>query len=493
MIRQLKEKIKTFTGGPKDVPVLVGFISGLYPLLFFYSNNYPAVNSWQQLAFFIAVFLLLPIVLVLAGYAVFSKIPRLAPYKRHMLFTALIFLTSAYMSQALYLTLRKKILLGILIVTCFLAFKLYMHYKRLVLIIAVMALLPLFKVLVHVYEDVRPKPWLEHKDNIMAVKLKHKPNVYMIQPDGYVSRELMENPPYSHKTGFYDWLGSNGFTLYDGFRSNYPASLASNASMFAMKHHYFDDFLFPTIEMPHAREVIVNSSAVDIFNRNGYKTYLVAQDEYFQQNFPKGNYGHYNIDNKDVPFIYKGAKIVRDVYADLEAAIADKAPGPKFIFVEKVLPHHVHFYAEGDRVKAERDEYVANVEQVNTWLKKTIAMISSQDKDALIIILADHGGWVGMYDQNEFNTTADPALVKSTFGNLAAIRWNGLDNAAYDTGLKSSVNVFRVLFACLAENKSYLSHMEDDASYNIRYDGTFSSSVYKLIDDNGTVVRQKHQ
>lgn len=288
----------------RNVPLLVGFISGFYPFLFFYSNNYPSVNSWSHLVVFSLIYIGIPIIITLVSYYFFGKIKRLKTYRKHLLFVLLIFLTSLFMSQAVYMTLKKKILLGILVVVCAASIKMYSHYKKLIVIIGIMALMPLSKCLISIYEGTKIG-WTKPDDAIMDVKFKHKPNIYMIQPDGYVSREVIEQAPYNYKTGFYDWLEDSGFTVYKNFRSNYPASLTSNASMFAMKHHYFNDVIFPHIEMPGAREAILSNNAVTVFKNNGYEAFYLGQDEYFQQNMAKGNYDHYNIKTEDIPFFYK--------------------------------------------------------------------------------------------------------------------------------------------------------------------------------------------
>jgi len=485
MIEKIKERFEMFVDGPKDTPVIAGLISGLYPFLFYYSNNYPRINSWKHFFALFLFFVATPFVITLLAYYIFNRVEKLRTYKKHLIFVLLIFLTALFTSVAIYLTLKKKILLGILVIVILLSLKLYDHYKKIIVIMAIMALLPLFKCIIHISEDIRPSYWTKPTDDIMNVVFRQKPNVYMIQPDGYVSREVLEQLPYNYKTDFYDWLSNNDFKVYKNFRSNYPASLTSNASMFAMKHHYFDDIMFPAIEMPNARETIMNNNVVSIFKNNGYDTFYIGQDEYFQQNLVKGNYDHYNIDVKDIPLFKVGFQ--QDVYKDLEQGILNKGSKPQFFFVERVLPHHIHFYD-----KDKRKEYLSNLEKANIWLKEAIGLINKNDKNALIIILADHGGWVGMESMEEFMSTSDKALIFSTFGDLAAIHWNGINHKGYDDKLHSNVNVFRVLFSCLSENKSYLNHLEEDASYNIRPGNFITQSVHKLIDGNGTIVNEKH-
>lgn len=492
MLKDIKLKLDRFLTSGKDYPLLVGFVAGLYPFLFFYSNNYASVNSFKHLWFYLGVFVGTSVVLVTVIYALFSSITRLKPYRKHLLFVFLLFAVAALLSLAMYLRFRKKLLLAGLILLCLLSFKLYNYYKHILVLISFMVVMPLVKCLINIYEDIRVTTWTSQPDDIVNVRFKHKPNIYMIQPDGYVAEQAMLKEPYNYNNKFYGWLKNSGFTVYDNFRSNYPASLTSNASIFAMKHHYFNDFIFPSLEMPRARETILKNDAVQILKNNGYTTCFITEDEYFQQNLAPGIYDHYNINSNDIPLLSKG-ELKRDVYKDLQTAMRTTGTGPKFFFLEKVLPHHIHFIEQENQIEAERKEYIGKVDEVNGWLKKTIAMINAQDKDAVIIILADHGGWVGMTHNNEYYGTKKPSLVYSTFSALAAIQWNKLPHSEFDKGLVSNVNVFRVVFSILSENKSYIKLMQDNSSYHIRYENGFSGSVYQLIDNDGKVVYKEHK
>jgi len=133
-------------------------------------------------------------------------------------------------------------------------------------------------------------------------------------------------------------------------------------------------------------------------------------------------------------------------------------------------------------------QYIEKIEEVNVWLKETIHMIETADPNALIVILADHGGWVGMTSYPDMFTTEDEDKINSIFSNIAAIKWNGYLQEGYDDELRSNVNLFRVLFANLAKNDSYLQQMEDNSSYNLHRENSFRNSVYKVLDDQGNVT-----
>ena len=47
------------------------------------------------------------------------------------------------------------------------------------------------------------------------------------------------------------------------------------------------------------------------------------------------------------------------------------------------------------------------IKEVNLWLKETIVIIEQKDPNAIIIVLADHGGWVGLESYDEMFRTED--------------------------------------------------------------------------------------
>ena len=94
-----------------------------------------------------------------------------------------------------------------------------------------------------------------------------------------------------------------------------------------------------------------------------------------------------------------------------------KVEGPRFYFIEKLLPHNVHFAASK---KKERNSYIEKIKEVNSWLQQTVYYISENDPEAIVIILADHGGWVGLGSYPEMFSTTDPNQIHSIYSTLAA-------------------------------------------------------------------------
>lgn len=467
-------------------PLVVGLICGFYPLVFYFSNNFSAINSWEHLGFFLLFFIGIPVAVFSVASLLFKYSKPLLKYKPHILFVLIIMTVATLMSQAMYLSIKKKMLLGLLIISVLAAWKLHDHFKKLLVIILLMSILPTLDCIVKIVEHERKMEWTQIPDDIKKAKFKKTPNIYFIQPDGYVGRDMMENELYHFNNPFYGWLENHDFKVYDNFRSNYPASLTSNSSMFAMKQHRFGKVLFPSIDMPNSRDIIAgDNTAIETLRNNAYTNFFIVQDEYFQQNRPEATYDYYNLNPKEIPYFSNDNDVKKVVFNDLKAAMDTvNIEGPRFYFVEKLLPHHIHFAASK---KAERDTYIEKIKEVNVWLKNTISYISEKDPNAIIIISADHGGWVGLGSYAEMFSTENSDQIHSIYSTLMAIKWNGHLPEGMDAQLKSNVNIFRVLFSVLSENPEYLKYLEDDSSYNLQ-NGTFWKSVRPVIDDSGEVL-----
>lgn len=474
--------------------IFLGVICGSYPLLFYYSNNYSSINSVDHIQYFLLVFIGIPVAVFLILELFFCVFPKYQPYKNQVRFVAILIVTGCLLSQAAYLKMMKKMLTVLLFVALFLARKKGNEYRKLLVLIGIMAMGPLLKNVIHIYEHNFKVSWMETPTDIKGLQLLHKPNIYVLQPDGYVAQNVLEGKYYNSSSDIYSWLGKKGFKVYPNFRSNYPASLTSNASMFAMQQHYFGNSMLPTLESSKTRDVIQGKNPlIAVLKANGYHTSFIGQCEYFLQNRAVKAYHHYHIPYDTIPYFSNDERIKNDVTTDFKKAfdIEVKPNQPRFFFVERVLPHHVHFLKTENRIEADRLEYLENLEKSNNWIKETINYIKQNDTNALIVLLADHGGWAGNDGFEEMYSTKDPIKINSIFSTLAAIDWHGLDNEQFDTNLVSNVNVFRVLLAVLSENKKLLDNLEDDSSYNLR-SGLLSNSVVKVIDDQGNVVYLPH-
>ena len=117
-----------------------------------------------------------------------------------------------------------------------------------------------------------------------------------------------------------------------------------------------------------------------------------------------------------------------------------------------------------------------------------IGIINNYDNNALIVIVSDHGGFVGFdYTRQSKTKQTDRDLLYSVFSVNLAIKWP--DNIApeFDDKLTTSVNLFRVLFSYLSNDKKYLNHLQDDKSFII-INNESPFGVYEMINEKGEIV-----
>lgn len=329
--------------------------------------------------------------------------------------------------------------------------------------------------------------WLEQPAVIQNVEFIKKPNIYVIQPDGYVNFSELNKGHYNFDNSeFEKWLQNEDFILYKDFRSNYRSTLTSNSSMFAMKHHYY-------FQQDERKTILDLNPVVKIFKKNGYKTHFLAEKPYLIVNRPNISFDYTNYQIDDVPYLSKGLNYRRDLIEDFQEVLEAKEEA-NFYFFEKILPGHITTFKNlANPKEIERERYLNNLKIANEWLKEIIAKITAKDPKGIIIIVADHGGYVGWdYTRQSHIKSQDRDLLYSGFSSALAIKWP--ENMLPDEALqfKSSVNLFLNLFAYLSEDYALLNESQEDASYIDIKEGA-PKGTYKVIDGDGNIVFEKHK
>lgn len=487
MLSKWRGKLQSWIEAGKDVPVLAGVSIGFYMLLFYYSRNFALANSWQQFFAFAGYYVLLPAIFFWLGYKLVAWLTP--PLTKNFLFTGMVAVFTFFAYQmSVYGFSRLRFGL-ICIAALVLSFWTKKYYKFLIVLFFGMSLFnigPLIKIVT--LKIANNNNWQQQPDHIEKAVFKSKPNIYYIQPDGYTNEENLNGSTYNFdNSGFISYLSSKGFKVYDDYHSNYYSTLTSNSSAFAMKHHYLQD----DVELYSARDVIIGDNAVlRTLKNNGYKTSFISEKLYLLMNRPKSGYDLMNFDYSEIPYIKDGWFINKDALADLKQQIGKNGKSGNFYFIEKLTPNHIRIYdaAEGDAA-AETKLYLEALKTTNVWLKETVDFIEKNDPDALIIIAADHGGFCGFtHTHATLEKTTDPLLVKSIFGAHLSIKWNNPGFEKYDDGLKSTVNLFRVVFSYLADDGSLLNNLQDNSSY-ISLEKP--SGIYRYINNDGKVVFEK--
>ncbi len=471
---------------------MAGLAAGLYPFLHFYSNNYNIADSWVQFGFLVSLCLLLPVALTFLapGILSFGPLKKLQKYS----VAAVNFVVFICLLSLMIFHFKNMLLAGLLLGGGLLSFVLYRFLNKIVLLQFLLAAMSLFMMVPRLmflfsYDD----SWKEISENIDAVRFKKTPNIYMIQPDGYANFSVLREPPYSYDdTGFEDYLTDKGFTHYPKARSNYYNTLTSNTSAFAMKHHYYGNINRKNQKAQDAMEDIVGANnALRILKNNNYTTHLFTDNSFFLLNRKRKAFDHCNISNSELPIYRLGGLKGVDILADLSESLKDMPDGPNFVFIERTVPGHIKTAKMGSAgAEKEREKWLQSLERADDWLMKLIDMIDQHDKDALIIIMADHGGSVGLeYSAELKERTLNDWESMSVFSVMMSIKWPD-NNVPQGLEFKSNVNLFRNLFYHLSGDDLFMKSYQSDKSfiYNLA-DGPLQ--VYEVFDENGNYGYKK--
>lgn len=489
MLQKIKNNKWTF-------PVLSAIAAGLYAIVHSYGTNFTHLNSWSQFGMMLLFYIGVPMVIFLLVKIFIAKISFLKKFEKYSIpilnaaFFAFFIIGKTYGFNA-----RRMIVLGCFVAIC-LAIILWKHYRKVVIFQYLLALVAFIKIPPMLYEySTRSEVWLQQPDAIETAIFKKKPNIYIIQPDGYVNFLELKKGAYNYDNSvFENYLKAKDFKFYDNFRSNYMSTLLSNAALFTMKHHHIIGHENKGALFGLSEKIVGDNAVLSTLKSNQYKTSLLMEYPYLLMSRPKIGYDECNIDYSDVPWFGNGAfKKQYEIIPPLKKAIKSNTKTSNFYFIEKISPSHIT-RAENDAkdVEGDRESYLKRLETTNNWLKEITTVIIENDPNSLIVISADHGGFVGLDYYGEITEKqTDRDKIYSVFSSVLAIKWPEGNAPTYDTELTSSVNLFRILFTYLSENESYLNHLEKDQSFSLVVkDAPYG--VYEYIDDDGNVVFKKH-
>jgi hypothetical protein len=494
MISRVRKLVKNYINSDKQYPTLIAVASGLYPLLYCYSRNFSLVNSFEHFLFFIVAFIVLPIGVFNAGYWIVKR-TKLKRYGKNTLAFLNVFTFLYLIKSITFFGLHLKKTLLVIIVAILFGIFLKKHLKKLVLFQYLLSFVALLNLIPIIYTNLKiSNEWQNQPDHIIDVEFKTKPNVYVIQPDGYVNFSEIDKGFYNFDNGnFKTFLKSEGFTLYPNFRSNYSTTLSSNSSAFMMKHHYYNNKV-SSFEIYNGRDMIVSENPVlDIFKNNGYKTHFITETGYMLFNRPHMGFDYCNIDYADIPFVNPGITTSVDIKLSLKTAINNDSNSPKFFFLQILKPWHINSrkMKTSDKV-IEKEKWIESLKEANVKLTEIIHLIKQQDSEALIVIMSDHGGYVGMnYTDESEEKSQDRDMIYSIFSSQLAIYWPQEIEPNFNVKFKSSVNTFRLLFSYLSKDETYLKHLQPDESYMVLKKGT-TPGIYKYIDAKDEMSLEKY-
>ena len=489
--KQRKSVVQAFLSSNRQYPILAGIAAGLYPIFFYYSNNFTLINTWLHLLYFLLWFLVVPAGVIFLASKLF-KIEKLSKWRKYIVPFLNIFIFLFLLKICLYAGIQRKMIVGIFIIAVLLSYFLKNHFKKIIVIQLILAFIGLMTLIPVLFKQLNySEVWKVQPDTIEQAVFNKKPNVYFIQPDGYINFAELKKGYYNFDNSqFESFLKQENFKSYPNFRSNYASTLASNSATFVMKHHYYNGGK-DLSEALNAREAIISENPVlTVFKNNGYQTFFITEKPYLLQNRPKMGFDYSNFSYDEIPFISTGLSVEKETLPFLKEQMAGHPETPKFFFIELFEPGHIqNIERNSEGNEKERQKWLEILKIANKKLKAMVSEIKIKDPQALIIIMADHGGYVGLdYAEQYLEKTQDRDLIYSMFGANLSINWPNDEVPVFDSELKSAVNVFRVIFTYLSNDKKYLQKLQPNKSYIILDKDVPEAGVYEYIDENGNIT-----
>lgn len=476
---------------PKNNMFLVAFASGLYPFLHFYNGNLSMADSSTQCLMLAVLCFLLPLALIYIA----SIMVKIKPFN---------FFSSSYLSiinlsvfsmllVRIIFHLRKEMSVVLLIIAIIIGFVIHKHLKKVVIIQLMLAIISLVTLTPKMIFALKQNndDWDKVSKEMLEAKLIDRPNIFVIQPDGYVNSVDLKRPPYEYDNSEFEaWLSNHDFKDHENFRSNYYSTLTSNSSMFAMKHHYYSNTNPSTLKTHNANNVIIGNenNVLKILKNNQYQSYLITDNTYFLSNRRDLFFDYTNVPLDDVYYFNAGDLEGVDLLSDFTITLDTLTTATNFFFIEKTIPAHIAHskrWSHGDT--KEKMDYLDRLNDANSWLKSLITTILKYDENAMIVIVADHGGYVGLDYTSEINERQlSSEETISSFSSILSIKWpKKIDPEGLN--FKTNVNLFRNIFYSLSKNDIFLKDQQENISF-IPFFENGKAVNYKVIDENRNVI-----
>ncbi|MFT7675166.1 MAG: hypothetical protein ACI845_003586 [Gammaproteobacteria bacterium] len=523
-----------------DSVYLLALMVGLYPAIFFLSNNWFFVGILQSvyllgalsLASFVvvsAIYLLISIGLPRAksdsqGTRRYLRLPQdvrdglIVILSAYLLVRSLNVTINALQNSYPAFDIRLTILLSVdcvVVVLVIIARKLEHFQLNLIrfcnvflVILSVVAVVNLTILTITNYDMIFTDPQqsaesgeelpaaseeeLRDRNLYHQVQFTSAPNIYLIVPDSYPSNPFLQTFFNFDNSQFSENLQAQGFTLYDDYFAAYARSIPSMHSMLAMQHSYLNNSIGE--DSVNLREVIggTGNPVVSILKQNGYRSAYLHETHYLVR-------GHCVIETclpvwsqldalkRDAEDFFKLRLPINrsdyNVWHAMQDQIAATDENSRTFTYKHFMDMHSNAKGyqrrKANRVPKFRKTFPAKLEKVNKILLNEIELIAKKDPSAIIVIVSDHGTWAGA-QRSKTGLTENETMDKLNV--FLAIKWGTTYDGRYDSQIKSSVNLFRYLFAWLSQDDAILETLKKDDGYF-----KLKENVWKIV-ENGEVM-----
>lgn len=383
----------------------------------------------------------------------------------------------------------------------YLGWKLSQSTIKVMLILAIMSLFPVYNLLIGAYQHVTEEAVLEehtprsllHADDMLFQK---KPNVYFILFDSYTNREGLKIFDLHPTHDISDKLAKLNFTVYPFFYTNLQPTTNALPTYLQMDIKYGGKFFYKLLADNKSKIIAGDNPVFELFKKNGYRTEIISpfiyEDDYcfadkcFTKENTKFMFTHFHMPDSIIlnnmfrllfSPVSGSSSLARMQTLDRITQSTEK----HFVYAHFNRPGHAPLTwidSEGTcNEQEETEQYAQRVSKTNSLILHIADMIVTQDHDALIILASDHGPYI----LNRCSGGA-PLLTREEVierqGAFLAIKWGHGYDGRFAKNIKSSVNLFRYIFSHLADNKDFLANKPaDDAFY------LYKGKVIKSIAD----------
>jgi hypothetical protein len=314
--------------------------------------------------------------------------------------------------------------------------------------------------------------------SIAATSSIFKPNIYLIVVDGYAGENQLKSTFNFQNDLFLNGLRALNFSVIKNANSNYSATPFSIASLLSMSYHNdLNNFKYTDKNLNYCYKKISRSDVVSGLKSVGYqffnysifdiqgekslinKTFLksgtelitsqtlwnrVKRDLYenFIFSYMRNSYLYEHLIMQD----YYNNELVYNRTIDLSFKYSTS---PKFVYTHLLMPHFPYYFNSNGKLNSidqlgpetinNKVLYLEYLQYANGKILALLNKLISGDKNALILLLSDHG----------FRYANDGNLI---YSNLLAIYDKNHYISKIET-LNSNVNVFRLVFNSLFQSK----------------------------------------
>ena len=329
---------------------------------------------------------------------------------------------------------------------------------------------------------MEPEPPAER--SIGKLTFKTRPNVYLFYLESHNSRENMGRVFDIDADPFYQALARLGYVVNDTYSSR-TYTMGSAATLMLMRHFSAKEWSTATLDLKRNIHKMVSgliyNPVLEQFKHNGYRiAYLHRQGYLYRFKSPA-------IDVTNLESLFTGPQyylspIVWTYLYNVKAFQEKEQPlletirpiirkqlddgHPTFFFIYSGLYH-------GGANDETEQEFLSQYRQVyHDFIPKftdLLAFLQREDPGAIVVLIGDHAR-VRLRDRELDASKLSPEMMAKDKASVFFAIKNPVDNNVWREVLKrpiTHVNLFRYLFAILADARSLLDKAEPDITHYV--------------------------